>query len=180
MKILFVSFDEIGLRCLEKIIELNADVVGIFTFPDEYGKVLSGNVSFDFIAEKHNIPILKNKNINHSETLNLISSFKPDISFVIGWPQLVKSEFICLAPKGCIGMHPTLLPKHRGRAPIPWAFIMGLKKTGVTMFYIDEGTDTGDIIAQEEIEILFHDDAKSLYDKILNISAWSNQLYDKT
>ena len=65
-------------------------------------------------------------------------------------------------------MHPTLLPKHRGRAPLPWAIIYGLKKTGVTMFHIDLEADNGDIIGQEEVPIDIKDDAMSLYKKTLD------------
>lgn len=167
MKSIFVSFDEIGWHCLKEILELGGNVVGIFTLDDERRIKMSGNRPFDDLAQKYNIPLYKIKSINDKDTLDLIRTCDSDISFVIGWSQLVKNEFISLAKYTCVGMHPTLLPRHRGRAPIPWAIIFGLRKTGVTMFHISEDADNGDIIGQVEISIEFEDDALSLYKKAL-------------
>jgi len=168
MRLIFVSFDEIGWYCLKEILEQKANVVGIFTLRDDLRIKMSGNKPFDDLAKKYNIPLFKVKNINDSEVLKIINELEPDISFVIGWSQLVKEDFIALAKYTCVGMHPTLLPKHRGRAPLPWAIIFGLKKTGVTMFHISLDADNGDIIDQEEIEIEFEDDAFTLYKKALD------------
>lgn len=167
MRIIFVSFDEEGWLCLNKILELNGKVVGIFTLEDTLRAKMAGNKAFDDLAEKHNIPLFKIVNINNENTLKLIKSLHPDISFVIGWSQLVKGEFLRLSQNRCIGIHPTLLPKHRGRAPLPWAIIFGLRKTGVTMFYIKEEADNGDIVGQVEVAIAEDDDAKSLYRRVL-------------
>lgn len=167
MRIIFVSFDEEGWQCLNKIMELNGNVVGVFTLEEELRKKMSGNKAFDDLAEKYNIPLFKIRNINDEKTLKQIQKLNPDISFVVGWSQLVKREYLSLSKNRCIGIHPTLLPKHRGRAPLPWAIIFGLRKTGVTMFYIKEEADNGDIIGQVEVDITDEDDAKSLYQKIL-------------
>ncbi len=167
MKSIFVSFDEIGWHCLEKILQLGGNVAGIFTLDDERRALMSGNRPFDGLAQKYGVPLHKIKNINDEQALELVKACDPDIAYVIGWSQLVKKEFMSLARYTCVGMHPTLLPKHRGRAPIPWAIIHGLRKTGVTMFHIKEDADNGDIVGQEEIEIEFEDDALSLYKKAL-------------
>jgi methionyl-tRNA formyltransferase len=168
MKSIFVSFDEIGWRCLEEILRLGGDVAGIFTLDDERRLRMSGNRPFDDLAAAYNVPLFKVRNINDEETLRLVGKCSPDISFVIGWSQLVGKEFISSAAYTCVGMHPTLLPRHRGRAPLTWAVIMGLEKTGVTMFHIDVEADNGDIIGQAEIPIEFEDDAMSLYKKALD------------
>jgi methionyl-tRNA formyltransferase len=168
MRSIFVSFDDIGLRCLETLINLGSQVTGIFTLDDERRARMSGSVPFDHIAAHHGIPLHKIRNVNDEEVLRSVASCRPDVSFVIGWSQLVKPEFIALARSACVGMHPTLLPKHRGRAPIPWAIISGLAKTGVTMFHIAENADDGDIIGQVEIPIAHEDNAGTLYDKALD------------
>ena len=167
MKSIFVSFDEIGWYCLKEILKLGGNVTGVFTLDDDRRERMSGNQAFDDITREYNIPLYKIKNINDNEVLEYVRRCEPDISFVIGWSQLVKNEFISIAKYTCVGMHPTLLPKHRGRAPIPWAIIYGLRKTGVTMFHIKEEADNGEIIGQVEIPIVFEDDAKSLYEKTL-------------
>jgi methionyl-tRNA formyltransferase len=167
MRSIFVSFDEIGWYCLQKILEMGGNVAGIFTLDDERRIKMSGNKPFDDLAKEYNVPLYKIRNINDKETLGLVKKCDSDTSFVIGWSQLVKNEFISSSKYACVGMHPTLLPRHRGRAPIPWAIIFGLKKTGVTMFHIKEEADNGDIIGQTEIPIEFEDDALSLYKKAL-------------
>ena len=91
----------------------------------------------------------------------------PDLTFVVGWSQLVLDEFIGLARHGVFGMHPTLLPKHRGRAAIPWAILSGLAKTGVTLFEIVDGTaDSGPIVGQVEVPLSPDETATTLYDKV--------------
>ncbi len=168
MKSIFVSFDEIGWYCLREILRMGGEVTGIFTLTDERLARVSGAKPFDGLAEEFGVPLYKIRNINDEEVISAVRDCAPDISFVVGWSQLVKREFIDLAAYTCVGMHPTLLPRHRGRAPLPWAIIMGLKKTGVTMFHIDVEADNGDIIGQVEVDIDFHDNAASLYRKTLD------------
>ena len=167
MKSIFVSFDEIGRRCLEEILGLGGNVTGIFTLDDERRAKMSGNRPFDGLAQKYGVPLHKIRNINDGESLELVKACDPDMAYVIGWSQLVKKDFMSIVRHTSVGMHPTLLPRHRGRAPIPWAIISGLSRTGVTMFHLREDADNGDIIGQEEIDIGFEDDAMSLYKKAL-------------
>lgn len=168
MSIVFVTFDEIGYACLEEIINNNVEVNTIITLEDELLIKMSGNKSLDSLAQEYNIELIKARNINDKSVVEKIKEKEPDVIFIIGWSQLIKKEIISIPKYGCIGAHPTLLPKHRGRAPIPWAIINGLSITGVTFFYIDEGVDSGDIIDVEKITITEDDNATSLYYKVLN------------
>ena len=93
-----------------------------------------------------------------------------DLIFCLGWSRLIKSQLLNLTPLGIIGYHPTLLPKNRGRHPLIWALVLGLKETGSTFFFMDEGADSGDIISQEKILISPADDANSLYMKMVKIA----------
>ena len=94
-------------------------------------------------------------------------SLAPDAIFVVGWSQLVREELLALARRGVFGMHPTLLPRHRGRAPIPWAILSGLATTGVTLFEIVDGTaDSGPIVGQVEIPVAADETATTLYEKV--------------
>src|SRR5439155_9947707 len=87
--------------------------------------------------------------------------------FVIGWSQLVRAELIALAAGQVYGMHPTLLPRHRGRAPIPWAILSGLARTGVTLFEIADPTaDSGPIVGQVEVPVAADETATTLFDKL--------------
>jgi len=166
VRIIFVSHNIFGINCLDEIIHRKGNVIAIFTVDDSSSMKISDYTSFERIAEENNILLYKIKKLSESDLLQ-IRNLKPDIIFVIGWSQLIPNELLNVPDKGCIGMHPTLLPRGRGRAPINWALIKGMEKTGLTMFYLSEGADTGDIIGQEEIQIALEDDAASLYEKVI-------------
>src|SRR5919106_1052208 len=96
-----------------------------------------------------------------------VRTLEPELVFVVGWSQLVREPFIALASRGVFGMHPTLLPRHRGRAPIPWAILTGLARTGVTLFQIVDATaDSGAIVGQVTIEIGANETATTLFARI--------------
>jgi methionyl-tRNA formyltransferase len=109
---------------------------------------------------------LKINHVNDAEVIEAVLKHDIDWLFIIGWSQIASSDLLKAPKKGCIGMHPTLLPVGRGRAAIPWAIIKGLRQTGVTMFKMDEGVDTGDIAGQEIIPIEKYETSTSLYEKV--------------
>jgi methionyl-tRNA formyltransferase len=109
----------------------------------------------------------KSCDINAEDTLAAVGELEPELVFVVGWSQLVRDPFIELASEGVFGMHPTLLPRHRGRAPIPWAILTGLARTGVTLFEIVDATaDSGAIVGQREVEISPDETATTLFARI--------------
>jgi len=167
MKSVCVSFDEMGYACFEKIHELGGDIRALVTLDTQRPDRRSGQVAFEPLAERIAAPLIKCRNINDQPVIDALAEIAPDLVFVIGWSQLVKPEFISLASRGIIGMHPTMLPKHRGRAPLPWAIIYGLRVTAVSMFYIAAEADNGDLIAQLEIPVYRVDTARTLYDRVL-------------
>ncbi|TDJ02372.1 MAG: methionyl-tRNA formyltransferase [Caldithrix sp.] len=165
-RIAFVGCVKEGKECLQEIIAAGGDVVAIFTFTDEIAAKTSGAVSFEDISEQHEIPLYKIKNTNTPETAQLIKEINPDVIFVIGWTRLVSAEILTIPKYGCIGMHASLLPKYRGRAPVNWALINNEKLTGNTMILLDDGVDTGDILLQRSISITLADTCGTLYDKV--------------
>src|SRR5262245_43904158 len=84
-------------------------------------------------------------NINADATLEAVAAVQPDLVLVIGWSQICKRPFRDIARIGTVGFHPSALPKMRGRAVIPWTILIGERETGSTLFWIDEGTDSGPI-----------------------------------
>ena len=166
MKILYISHNLFGLNCLHEILDNGGDVIAIWTIDQSLSSNISDYVEFDDVAKEYHIPLHKCRKIDEA-AIAQIKELNPDIIFVFGWSQLLPNELLDLPAKGCIGMHPTLLPKGRGRAAIPWALIKGHTKTGLTMFYLSEGADTGDIIGQKEIIIDFEDNARTLYSKVI-------------
>jgi len=151
-----------GKRCLQALLEADENVVAVFTWSDKAAAGRSCFEPLDDVALSHDIPLVKVDDINAPPVVEKMRSFEPDLICVMSWSQIVKRPILDIPPHGAIGMHPTLLPKHRGRAPIPWAIIKGLDKTGVSIFYLDERVDAGDILAQEEIPISFDDTARTL------------------
>jgi methionyl-tRNA formyltransferase len=167
MRAVWVSFDVIGRDSLQAGAETGAEVVGIVTLPGPIDPNRSGQCSFEDVAERHDAALVETTDINATEIVEAVRSLEPELIFVVGWSQLLREPFISLASSGVYGMHPTLLPRHRGRAPIPWAILSGLAKTGVTLFEITDPTaDSGPIVGTVEVEVGPDETATTLYDKL--------------
>lgn len=166
MKIAFTTCVQLGKSCIEAIYEIGGRIDLMITLPDEKAKSKSGRIYLDDLADRHHVPLLKTNHINDQAVLDAVREYEIDWLFIIGWSQIAGEKVLSSPKYGCIGMHPTLLPEGRGRAAIPWAILKGLKKTGVTMFKLDNGVDTGDIIGQEEIELDSRITAGELYEKV--------------
>lgn len=166
MRTAFTTCVQLGRSCIEAIYEIGGKIDLLITLKDEKAKDKSGRIYLDDIAEKHHVPLLKINHINDQAVLDAVREYEIDWLFIIGWSQIAGEEVLSAPKYGCIGMHPTLLPEGRGRAAIPWAILKGLNKTGVTMFKLDDGVDTGDIIVQKEIELHPQITAGELYEKV--------------
>ncbi len=162
-----MSFDVVGRACLEAAADAGADIVGVVTLPGPLDPERAGQCSFSEISEKLGARLVESSDVNAPETLAAVSELDPDLVFVVGWSQLVGEDFIALAREGIFGVHPTLLPRHRGRAPIPWAILSGLARTGVTLFEIvDPTADSGPIVGQVDVPIEHDETATTLFDKV--------------
>jgi methionyl-tRNA formyltransferase len=167
MRTVWVSFDTVGRECLEAAAGAGAEIVGVVTLPGPIDPSRSGQCAFDDVAARHGAALVEAADVNAEATLDAVRSLEPELVFVVGWSQLVREPFIALASEGVFGMHPTLLPRHRGRAPIPWAILSGLARTGVTLFEIVDATaDSGAIVGQTVVEIADDDTAETLFDRI--------------
>lgn len=167
MRLVWVSFDVMGRDCLAAASEAGADVVAVVTLPGPIEPDRSGQCSFEQIAAELGARLIETADVNSPETIAALREVGPDMIFIVGWSQLVMDVFIGLPRHGVFGMHPTLLPKHRGRAAIPWAILSGLAKTGVTLFEISDGTaDSGPIVGQVEVPIEPDETAETLYAKV--------------
>ena len=168
MRVAWVSFDETGRDCLEAAAEVGAEIAAVVTLPGSVDPHRSGQCTFDEVAERLGARLIETTDVNAPETVAALEETAPDLAFVVGWSQLVREQFLAVAPRGTFGMHPTLLPRHRGRAPIPWAILSGLAKTGVTLFEIvDPTADSGPIVGQVEVSIDRDETATTLYDRLV-------------
>lgn len=106
------------------------------------------------ILEEHKIPIMElEKSINHEDSLRTISYYNPEVLISIAGNQIFRKPLLELAPKGCINLHTALLPKYRGLMPSFWVLKNNEEYTGVSVFFVDEGIDSGPIIVQKKIKI---------------------------
>lgn len=165
MRILFIGTVEFSRLTLEKIFEMGGFVVGICTSTCQ--KLNADYADLSPFATKYKIPLIQVGDINSQESVAWISEKKPDVIFCFGWSRLLKNDVLRIAPMGVVGFHPAELPRNRGRHPIIWALVLGLKKTASTFFFMDSGADSGDILSQSLIEIDANDDAATLYNKIV-------------
>jgi methionyl-tRNA formyltransferase len=167
MRTVWVSFDTIGRDCLQAAADVGAEIVGVVTLPGPIDPNRSGQCSFDDVAGRLGAVLHETRDVNSEETIAAVRALEPDLVFVVGWSQLVRDPFIALAREGVFGMHPALLPRHRGRAPIPWAILTGLARTGVTLFEIvDASADSGSIVGQVTRDIGPDETATTLFARI--------------
>jgi methionyl-tRNA formyltransferase len=152
---------------LSKLIEYGFDIIGVWGYEPETIENVSGYCSLREISERHNIPYYPFQKINEDIIKFQILSSSLDILFVVGLSQLVDKDIIKIPRIGCVGFHPTQLPEGRGRAPLAW-LVLEKKDGAATFFKIGDGTDNGDIYAQEPFRVNFEDDAKSVALKIRN------------
>ncbi len=167
MRFGFVTCVELGLLCMEEIYSLGGTLELVLTLPDEKARAKSGRIYPDAFCGKHGIPLIKIGHINHPDAVAAIRGAAIDWLFIIGWSQIANEEALSIPRMGALGMHPTLLPEGRGRAAIPWAILKGLSRTGVTLFRLAPGVDTGAIAAKVELAISCGETATTLYERVI-------------
>ncbi|MDY0133127.1 MAG: formyltransferase family protein [Desulforegulaceae bacterium] len=170
MNIVFIGTVDFSRHCLVEILKNNGKISGIIS--SENSGFNSDYSDLSDIAEKVGIPFLLTKDINSADTERWIADKKPDIIFCFGWSNLIKKRLLNLPPMGILGVHPALLPENRGRHPIIWSIVLGLKKSGLTFFFMDEGADSGPILSQKSFEISETDNAADVYEKIKRLACF--------
>lgn len=159
---------------LEEMLKTGFPVDMVFSLDEQYSENVSGYFPIHETARANNIPYKKFRKINDEENIEIIKKISPDYIFVIGLSQLIKKEIISAAKRGVVGFHPAALPKFRGRATLVWQMLLKVKEPKCSMFLIDEGTDSGDILAQEPFHIGEEDYAedvmKNLEDSIAKMA----------
>jgi methionyl-tRNA formyltransferase len=164
----FVTCVRLGQACIEEILRAGNQIHVLMTLEDDRAKDKSGRIYLGDLAKQHQIPLHKVKNINEPEAIQTLKDANLDWLFIIGWSQIAGAEVLSSARRGVLGMHPTLLPVGRGRASIPWAILKGLSQTGVSLFRLAEGVDTGPVLAQQVIDIDSKETAGTLYDRVID------------
>lgn len=170
LRVVFMGTPRFSVPVLEALID-NYNVVAVVTQPDKAigrgGKI--GITPIKQVAINHNILVIQPKRIK--EEYEEIIALEPDIIITCAYGQIIPKELLDYPKYGCINVHASLLPKLRGGAPIQRAIMNGYKKTGITIMYMAEKMDSGDMIEQEQIEILDTDNYKTLHDKLSKLGS---------
>jgi methionyl-tRNA formyltransferase len=178
LRIVFFGASDLGYQCCERLLEMGEDVVGIFTIPQEfrisYSSTPVRNVtyrSFHELGERFGVPVVEvTGRMGDEMYLDALRAWQPEFGLVIGWYYMVPRRMREIFPLGVAGIHASLLPRYRGGAPLVWAIIRGETRTGVSLFYFDDGVDTGDLIAQKAFEIAPDDTIRTVYEKATSAS----------
>jgi len=153
---------EITLRMLMKH---HLNVVGVLGFNPANKENVSGWVDLEGVSKELNIPYDGYKKINDSKHINWMKEKHPDIIFAVGFSQLLSKEWLDMPKLGCIGFHPTALPRGRGRAPLAW-IVLEERRGAASFFLMSEDADDGPVFIQDFFELEENDDARSVGDKI--------------
>lgn len=169
MRIVFMGTPEIAVDSLKKLIDDGHDVCAVVTQPDRpkgRGKKLAMSPVKELALEK-GIDVLQPEKASSEEFVEKIRGLEPDLIVVIAFGQILKKDLLDIPKIGCINVHVSILPKYRGAAPINWVLINGEEKTGVTIMFMDEGLDTGDIITCKEFPLDIDMTAGDLHDLMM-------------
>ncbi len=175
IRVVFMGTPEFAIPVLEKLIKLT-NVVLVVTKMDAYvgrKKILTPS-PIKNIALKNKIPVLTPNKLK--EEYQDILNYQPDLIVICAYGKILNKEILDYPKYGCINVHASLLPKYRGSSPMQYAILNGDKKTGVTLMYMDEGMDTGDIIDKIEYAIKDDDNLENVHD---NLSLLGSTLLEK-
>jgi methionyl-tRNA formyltransferase len=167
-KIVFMGTPDFSVPVLQSLLQADYDVIAVVTQPDRpvgRKRVLTPP-PVKAEALKHGIPVYQPEKIRNQQELDEILALNPDLIVTAAFGQILPKELLEAPTHGCINVHASLLPELRGGAPIHYSIIQGKKKTGVTIMYMVEKLDAGDMISQVEVEIEEHDHVGTLHDKL--------------
>lgn len=135
---------------LSHLLESSHEIVGVMTQPSRpTGRGLQfSDPPAARLARLHQVPVLQPEKVHSRESLDTLALLHPDIIVTAAFGRLLKSSLLQLPPRGCWNVHTSLLPRHRGAAPVPAAILAGDAWTGVTIFELDAGMDTGPMLTQ--------------------------------
>jgi methionyl-tRNA formyltransferase len=174
MRIIFIGTGEIGLPALRALTRSPAhSVLGVVTQPDKpVGRQLKLAASpVKEEAFRLQLKVYQPEKIGAASSVAQLRYLKPDLIVVAAYGQILPKTILDLPRYGCLNLHTSLLPKYRGASPIHSAIAAGEKQSGITIMWMDEGLDTGDILLQEAVTIRRHETAETLHDRLAKIGA---------
>ncbi|PYJ39322.1 MAG: methionyl-tRNA formyltransferase, partial [Verrucomicrobia bacterium] len=172
MRIVFIGTGEVGVPTLQGLLKSEHDVVGVVTQPD---KPVGRSQQIEpppikKIPITTNIAILQPPRIKDPHAIEEIRAITPDVIVVMAYGQILPRAVLEIPKIACLNLHASLLPRWRGAAPIQAAIAAGDQETGITVMYMDEGLDTGDILLERKLDILPTDTGASLHERLAQVA----------
>jgi methionyl-tRNA formyltransferase len=173
VRIVFMGTPEFAVATLESLLHNGYRVVAVCTQPDKAAgrgrPIVSSPVKR--LALERQIPIIQLETFESSKVVEELASLRPELIIVTAFGCVLPPQVLSLPEFGCLNVHPSLLPRHRGPSPVATAILSGDEVTGVTIMLMDTGLDTGPIIAREEVGMTCSDTTESLSAKLADVGA---------
>jgi methionyl-tRNA formyltransferase len=173
MRIVFIGTGDIGVPVLRSLLNSHEhELVGVVTQPDKpvgrEQRIEAPPIKAALAGSA--LPIFQPARIKREEAIAEIHALAPDVIVVMAYGQILPRSVLQIPRVACLNLHASLLPRHRGAAPIQAAILAGDRESGITVMYMDEGLDTGDILLQGKIEIAPNETGGSLHDRLAQIA----------
>ena len=173
VRTLFMGTPQFAVTILEPLLRSRCQVLAVYTQPDKpAGR--GHQVAFSPVkrlALARQIPIIQPETLKSVKAVEEMASFQPELIIVAAFAFILPAEVLAMPRFGCVNIHPSLLPRHRGASPVTGAILCGDESTGVTVMLMDSGMDTGPILAQEEARISAVDTTGSLSSRLADVGA---------
>jgi len=183
MRIVFIGAGKIGVPTLQALLKSEHHVAAVVTQPDKpvgrahlvepppIKKALMSGAPYASPARTGRaLPILQSARIKDQQAIDEIRTLEPDVIIVVAYGQILPRTVLEIPKIACLNLHASLLPRWRGAAPIQAAIAAGDRETGITVMYMDEGLDTGEILLRRTVDILPNDTGGSLHDRLAQIA----------
>lgn len=170
---IFMGTPQFAVPILESLMQSSYDVVAVYTQPDKpagRGQQLASPPTKE-LAMKHKIPVIQPNILKSVEIVQELASFHPELIVVAAFGYILPREVLSLPEFGCLNVHPSLLPKHRGPSPVADTLLRGDVSAGVTIMLMDEALDSGPILAQRKVGVSALDTTGSLTHKLASAGA---------
>nr|WP_317411982.1 methionyl-tRNA formyltransferase [uncultured Solibaculum sp.] len=173
MNIVFMGTPDFAVPCLQALLDAGHTVSGVVTQPDKPKgrKYILTPPPVKVLAEEKGIPVYQPTSLKQEDSWEPIKAWNPDLIAVVAYGKILPKAILNLPRYGCINVHASLLPRHRGAAPIQWSILMGDKETGVTTMQMAEGLDTGDMLLKCSTPIDPQETAGQLHDRLMGMGA---------
>ena len=173
IRTVFMGTPQFAVTVLESLLRNSYQVVAVYTQPDKAAgrgrPVVFPPVKK--LALERQIPVVQTETFRSSEAVRELASFRPELIVVAAFGSILPPEVLSLPKFGCLNVHASLLPRHRGPSPVASAILCGDELTGAAIMLIDAGLDTGPILAQEKVGISFMDTTGTLSSKLADVGA---------